>query len=91
MDRRIEQEWKGLVEVAFNGLTMSKAQYREMRQCFYSGFFIMFNIFMNELPDVSENEIDRVLEGLQKEADEFMTEIRLKAEAALEKNKSDNV
>jgi len=91
VDRRIEQEWKGIVEAALNGKTISKAQYREMRQSFYSGFFITFNIFMNELTDASEDEINRVLDGLQKEADEFWTEIRLKVEAVLEKNKSDNV
>lgn len=88
---RIGQEWKGLIEAAFNGKTISKTQYQEMRRCFYSGFFITFNIFMNELTDASEDEIDRVLDGLQKEADEFMTEIRLKVEAALEENRSDNV
>lgn len=91
MDRRIEQEWKNYVESLYYGRTIPKQLYDMLRASFHVGFIITFHILVNELSDSSKDEVIHMLDSLGKEAVDFTKEIRMKAEAAEEKNKSENV
>lgn len=88
---RIGQEWKTYVESVFEGQTIQKAQYQEMRRAFYVGAIKMLHILLKELDDLPPEEIKRVLDGLEKDVFDFLNEIRLKLEAKEEKNRSENV
>jgi hypothetical protein len=86
---RMQEQWNEFVTNLIRHKRIPKAQYQIIRRCFFAGFVSTMKVFLYEITNLSDDEFDTALESLQKEADEFLREIRLVVEA--EWKNSENV
>lgn len=78
---RIEQEWRDYVSRVFEGDTISKIQYQNMREAFYAGLIVLLGIMQNEVSGMPEGEGIKFLEKLKAELWGFRNEIKMRIEA----------
>lgn len=74
----IEKEWNEYVTSVFNGATISKTQYQEMRRTFIAGFLSSFYIFVGKMPDLPMNEVEALIQQLKNELMDYKKEVQLR-------------
>lgn len=70
--------WRQFVTMVFGGETISKAQYQEMRRCFFAGYIEAVQMIAEIPLGMSAEEKQRMSDSLKAEMKEFMQEIKMR-------------
>ena len=71
---RVEQEWQNFITTIFDGQTISKIQYFEMRKAFYGGVVSTLSMFW-DIKIRGEDEGREIYEDIKRDLERYKKEI----------------
>jgi hypothetical protein len=69
----IKEEWNRYASTVHSKVQVGSNQYKQLELCWYSAYFISLAVMKNKIAALNEDDAVKSLEGLNNEAEAFLT------------------